>query len=309
MNLRSVDLNLMTVFEAVYEVRSQAKAAAKLNMTQPSVSNAVSRLRHMMGDPLFLGRPHGVEPTQKAHDLYDQIHKALDIFRNEISEKTAFDPETSFRTFSMSVSLTGGLIFGASLYEKFVTEAPNIDLVVRNIDPESEIPGLLHDNKLDVALHFDQFEDPHLRQTVYYEDSLVLIAARNHPRIQSQPTLEDCIRESFASSYNMLSKTQDDALHQMVEIIKVLTTLELPHPLAVFNAVSQTSLLALMNKRLADRFCDLFQVNYFDLPNAIPPLRTYMIWSKNREDDPGHQWFRNVLGHIRLIEPNPPVNV
>lgn len=97
----------------------------------------------------------------------------------------------------------------------------------------------------------------------------------------------------------MLAKTQDDAQHDMVEIIKALTILELPYPLAVFNDVCQTPLLALMSKRLADEFASLFNINVFELPTPIPPLRSYLIWSKSREEDLGHQWFGQIQSEVR----------
>ncbi len=299
LNLRSVDLNLLTVFEAVYETRNQVKAAQRLGMSQPAVSNALSRLRYLVGDQLFNCRSTGVVPTLKADDLYSQIHKALDVIRVEFSEKKSFDPATSFRTFVIAVSFSGGVIYGSTLYDRLMSIAPNTRLTIRTIDPEHEIPILLHDNRLDAAIHFGQFDDPFLEQVIYGEDELVIIARADHPRVQSEPSLEDCIRESFVTSYNLLDKAKDEALNNFLEIMKVLTVLEVPNPTAVFNAVRKTELLALTNRRMADTLGDLFGIKQYRLPVEVPSLRSFLIWPKNMGTDPGHTWLRQQLNEVR----------
>lgn len=86
MNLRGIDLNLLTVFEAVYEERSQVKASERLGMTQPAVSNALARLRHVLADPLFRGRTRGLAPTPRADQAYQEIHQALNGIRKVLAE-------------------------------------------------------------------------------------------------------------------------------------------------------------------------------------------------------------------------------
>jgi DNA-binding transcriptional LysR family regulator len=298
-NLRSIDLNLLTVFEAVYEVRSQVKASQRLGMTQPAVSNALSRLRYLIGDQLFISRSNGVTPTLKADDLYTQIHKVLDVVRNEFSEKTSFNPETSFRTYVISVSFSGGIIYGSKLYERLAIEAPNTRLIIRTIDPESEIPQLLHESRLDLAIHYGQFPDTFLDEQVYEEDELVILARKDHPRIQDSPSLDACIRESFVNPYNLLMKAKDEALNDFLEIIKLITVLEVPNPLTGFETVRNTDLLALTNKKLANKVGDLFGLSQYKLPVNVPTLRSYLIWSKNSNKDPGHRWLLNQLKHVR----------
>ena len=78
-NIRSVDLNLLPVFEAVYEEQSLSRAAVRLAMTQSAVSHALTRLRALFGDELFVRRPRGVVPTPTADAIYAKLHDALGI--------------------------------------------------------------------------------------------------------------------------------------------------------------------------------------------------------------------------------------
>ena len=115
-NLRGIDLNLLTVFEAVYEERSQSRAADRLGLTQPAVSNALRRLRHRVGDPLFHGRAKGLATTAKADDLYRGIHRALDAIRTELGAARPFDPAASRRTFVIAIGFGGGALLGLRIF-------------------------------------------------------------------------------------------------------------------------------------------------------------------------------------------------
>ena len=298
-NLRSIDLNLLTVFEAVFELRSQSRAADRLGMSQPAVSSAISRLRYVMNDPLFCGRPSGVVPTLKAEQFYEQVHRALNVLRQEIDQKNSFDPATTFRSFALAASFSGGVIYSPKLYQHFISAAPNTRLTIRTIDPESEIPFLLHDHRLDAAIHYGEFGDPLLEERLFSEDELVLIAGLNHPRIREQPTLEECIRENFATSYNLLYRAKDNAMNEFIEIIRALTVIELSSPLAVISAVRETDLLAVTNRKLADSFGEIFGIRTFKVPVELPSLRSYLIWPRSSDNDPGHRWFLNQLLLLR----------
>ena len=92
MNLRGIDLNLLTVFEAVYEEGNQARAADRLAMTQPAVSSAMSRLSDVVTEDLFVPGSRGVTATPAADRLYTHVHPALDRVRDGIRHELEFDP-------------------------------------------------------------------------------------------------------------------------------------------------------------------------------------------------------------------------
>ena len=167
MNLRGIDLNLLTVFEAVYQERSQVRASERLGMTQPAVSNALARLRHLFDDPLFRGRTRGLVPTPRAERLYEDLHRALDGIRGVLVERQAFDPAGCHRPFVVGVSSSSGLLYGPLLYERMQAEAPHARLKVRSIDPEAGVPALLREHRLDLALCHARFEDPQLEKAPY----------------------------------------------------------------------------------------------------------------------------------------------
>ena len=103
MNLRSIDLNLLLVFDTVYSERSISKAAEKLNLSQPTISNAVARLRDRLDDPLFTRSPSGMVPTARAKMLAEPIRQALDLLERGIRGRDQFDFAKSDRQFVIGV--------------------------------------------------------------------------------------------------------------------------------------------------------------------------------------------------------------
>src|SRR5262252_8368411 len=102
-NLRSVDLNLLPIFEAAYEERSLSKAAARLAMTQPAVSHALARLRATFRDDLFTRHSRGMTPTPVADAIYRRLGDALGLVRASIGETRGFEPASSERHFVIAV--------------------------------------------------------------------------------------------------------------------------------------------------------------------------------------------------------------
>lgn len=102
MHLRNVDLNLLTVFDAVMQMQNVTRAAQVLGMSQPAVSNAVSRLKIMFNDELFVRYGRGIQPTLRAKQLFGPVRQALQLVHNELPG-AGFEPEQSDRVFSLSI--------------------------------------------------------------------------------------------------------------------------------------------------------------------------------------------------------------
>src|SRR5215470_2708556 len=102
-NLRSLDLNLLTVFEAIYELGTVSDAADRLALSQSATSHALSRLRDACKDDLFVRGHQGLSPTPVAQEMYPAIKQALDALRLTLAEASGFDPGTSQRHFRISI--------------------------------------------------------------------------------------------------------------------------------------------------------------------------------------------------------------
>ena len=117
-NIRSVDLNLLPVFEAVYEEQSLSRAAVRLAMTQSAVSHALTRLRALFGDELFVRRPRGVVPTPTADAIYAKLHDALGSMRETVAERRGFVARTSNRRYFLAITHPLGPMIVLRLLER-----------------------------------------------------------------------------------------------------------------------------------------------------------------------------------------------
>ncbi|WP_295455378.1 LysR substrate-binding domain-containing protein [uncultured Thiodictyon sp.] len=294
MNLRSIDLNLLTVFEAVYEERSQGRAADRLGMTQPAVSNALSRLRALVDDRLFQGRAKGLVTTAKADDLYRGIHAALDGIRNELEAGEPLDPATSRRTFVVTISFGGGALIGLRLFRRFRELAPHLRLVIRTIDPEEEIPRLLREQRLDLAVNHARLADPFLEQTEFMTFSAVVMARDGHPRIASAiASRERLMEEEFvAVHHHTPGFAQIAEMRPILETLRDRVALEGPNTMLLPLVVSKTDLLAITFRQMAALTAGNYDLRYYNPPFPIPDTPNYLIWHPSRRNDQAHRWLR-----------------
>src|SRR5262245_8178313 len=126
LNLRSVDLNLLPVFEAAYEERSLSRAAARLAMTQSAVSHALTRLRALFEDELFVRQARGVAPTPVADQIYARLRGALSSVRDSVTETRGFDPTTSERSFFIAIPHPLGPLIAVDLHDRLARAAPGL---------------------------------------------------------------------------------------------------------------------------------------------------------------------------------------
>src|SRR6516162_1563714 len=125
-NLRSLDLNLLTVFEAIYELRAVGGAADRLALSQSAASHALSRLRDACKDDLFVRANQGLSPTPPAKEMYPAIKQALDALRATLAEASGFEPDTSQRRFRISIPHPMGPFYLLALHSAVAATAPSV---------------------------------------------------------------------------------------------------------------------------------------------------------------------------------------
>ena len=123
-NLRTLDLNLLTVFEAIYELGTVSGAADRLALSQSAASHALARLRDACQDDLFARARQGLSPTPAAQEMYPAIKQALDALRATLAEAGGFDPGTSQRRFRISIPHPMGPFYSMALRAAVAVSAP-----------------------------------------------------------------------------------------------------------------------------------------------------------------------------------------
>src|ERR1700722_13612139 len=128
-NLKNVDLNLLVIFEAVYSTGNISRAADRLSMSQPAVSNALARLRELIDDPLFVRAARGVEPTSKTREMINPVRVALGLIGRNLDNKAIdISPSTDKRIFRVIIVDPLEPIIMPTLVRPMLAEAPGIDI-------------------------------------------------------------------------------------------------------------------------------------------------------------------------------------
>lgn len=297
LNLRSVDLNLLTVFEAIMDVRQFSKAGEQLGMSQPAVSAAVQRLRQTFRDDLFIRSGHGVVPTPQAFIIYRGITQALELIRLELHSGREFDAKSCRRHFRILGGDYVESLFLGDLVNSVQASAPDVSIEVRPLQV-AEFSSALKRGELDVAIHYAVPDDDAVSHEHIYDDSLVVVARRGHPRIKKNVTERDFFRENHVAL--LLEDNRIGHLEIFLQQSKtgrriVAQTTQFSSMIPV---IINTNNICIMPERLAAWFSRSYPLSSYALPIRAPKLPIYLLWAKRFDTDLAHAWFLSELRRV-----------
>jgi DNA-binding transcriptional LysR family regulator len=299
MNLESFDLNLLLAFESLMIERNVTRAARRVGLSQPAMSNALARLRRVFDDPLLVRTSEGMSPTQVAQSLIAPVTSALGQLRGAIEEKSLFDPAGSKRTFHIQASDHAEITLIAPLIRQISLQAPQITLRLARprVLFQPPAPSTLADS-VDLAIGFFPDVpalDVRIHSEVLWEERSMVIARKGHPRIRGKITLRQFASEHHAAVfYKTEGQGFIDALMEQKGLSRHCTVF-LPHFASVPFAVASSDLIATPPERLAVAFAGQLRLQVIPPPFVIPPFRMTMIWHERNQNDPAHSWLRDLI--------------
>ncbi len=297
LNLRGIDLNLLTIFDSLMDTGKLSATAADLGMSQPAVSAALQRLRLTFGDELFIRHRSGMQPTPRAHLLHTDIREALHLVRRAVSTEPMFNPATADRSFTLLSDVFFESTVIGELLNRLSDIAPGVRIDTSPLapeDPASTLTNLKGDLILDYATH----SSTQLCSAQVSVERLVVIAARAHPRIQSAPTLEEFLSEAHVILSRRHGKltSLEYALGNISLNRRIRATLQSYSSMPI--VVANTDCLATVPQRLGTLYEQAFDVRCYPFPVAMEPVPVYMYWPRVLDQDPAHRWFRQQLSAV-----------
>ncbi|KQO19239.1 LysR family transcriptional regulator [Acidovorax sp. Leaf78] len=293
MHIKDIDLNLLRLFDAVYRTRNVSRAAELLDLTQPAASQALTRLRLLIKDPLFVRAGGGVEPTPKADRLADAVRSALGLLEEALNESALFNPLDSHKVFRIHMSDIGEGRFLPDLMVALRREAPGVRLETLPV-PRIEIAQRLDSGRIDFAFGFlPTVKDTQRVQLI--KDRYVVLLRAGHPfaaRKRSGPALLKDLRQlEFVGV-----RTHSDTL-RILEMLQLQDRLRLTteHFMVLPAIVRATDLAVVMPRNIARTFA---ADGGYTLIEPAFPLRDFTVslhWSRRFESDPGNQWMRGLI--------------
>lgn len=293
LNLRSVDLNLLVFFDAIMTEKNVTRAARKVAVSQPAMSNALSRLRLLFRDELFIRTAVGMEPTPRALELAPAVRAVLHQTTRLMASDAFFDPGTSERHFICRMSdLVGSLVL-PPLYARLGSKAPGVTLEVQHLSPEDTLAALESD-RMDVAVSMHL----HHRNTVKSEplltDRMVVLVREHHPLAAGKLTLKKLL--AYGHVRVAMSPTDIRFVDNVLadEGLQRRIALTVPHWLLVPRVLASSDLVAVMSERASRTFTGSGTVMR-PVPYAAEQFHWTMYWHRRYERSRAHQWLRESL--------------
>ena len=291
MNLKETDLNLFIAFDVIYTEKNLTKAGQVLGITQPAVSNALSRLRELFGDDLFIRTSKGMIPTPVANQIIKDVRSALSLIQNTISETEKFDPSIAEMTFKISIGDSSEYRLLPLLIKELAEIAPKIK-VETYLTPRKDAPRELASGTIDFSIDPPVHSDPHLRHEKIYEEDYVMIVRKDHPILNlKEITIEDYLKLSHIHISNRKTGLGhvDMALYRLGFSRDI--SLRAQHFLVAPYIVEQSDLAITTTKGFAvDR-----DLAWRELPFEIEPLILHLYWHEAKDSDPSTKWMKDLM--------------
>jgi len=294
MKLEAIDANLLVAFDVLATERSVTRAARRLGLSQPAMSNTLGRLRKVFGDPLLVRRRGGMQPTRRALELVDPIHRALSEIRRTLDAPAVFDAGRSRWTFRVAATDYASLVVLPALTRRLRQTAPEVELEVIPLGdglPEED----LRSGRLDVAVGaFAPERTGPLRHEELFDDGFVCIVRPGDSRTRRPLTFAEFLRRSHvrASPLGRACSMIDRRLAELgVERRVVLTT---SHVLVAAMVAARTNLVATVGRRAAES-SGLPRVQMRRLPFDIPKFTVSMVWHERTANEGSVCWLREEL--------------
>ena len=300
----NVDLNLFRVFDTIYTESNLTRAGQILCITQPAVSNALTRLREVFNDELFVRTSKGMTPTPVAQNAIGSIREALDLLRTALMEGNTFHPESSCKSFRLSLADLAETLILPGLLKRVQAAAPHVSIDSDYLSYDDSVKELAT-GKLDFTVASPLLDKTQLNYALIIDDTYVCAVRPGHPVLRKkQLRLDDYLELSHIH----LSRQKEHSTH-VDQVDQVLHKLGRERRISLWAQhyamaphIVQTSDLALTIPRAFAQQCNL---SVMELPFAMPKLELYLYWHKSFEQDAASRWFRSIAIDPKLAGDTP----
>lgn len=295
-NLKAIDLNLLLSFDALLDEGSVTRAAKRVGVSQPAMSNALGRLRKSIGDELLVRTKTGMVPTPRALELAGPVREALATLERALEDRGSFDAARAERKFVVATNDYAEMVLLPAMAQHLAVHAPGVDLSVRAL---GDLPSsALESGEVDLALGVFQDIPGSLRQQGLFRDRFVCVARKDHPQVQGKLSLEQYadLTHVLISPRGRGPGVVDHVLaqHQLQRRVAV----SVPHFSVAPLLVAQTDHVLTLASRVACAFGAALGLQLLEPPLTLPHFTIRQVWHQRFQQDAAHAWLRRCLAEI-----------
>ncbi|MBB3181926.1 LysR substrate-binding domain-containing protein [Variovorax sp. Sphag1AA] len=314
MSIGRTDLNLLKVFEAVYEERNLLLAGKRLHLTQSAVSHALRRLRELVGDELFMRTGKGMVPTGRATAMAPMLRESLRRIEDALGVEP-FSPERSTRRFVIAANDHVTVVLVAPLSRELQKVAPGIDLVIRP-STRLDLAEQIDLGRIDLAIGIFSQIPPRLNSRTLMSQGEAILMRKGHPASRRKLTRADLtkyplvtlsvggqeegavggfiVERGLARQSEMFDRhALEEALHASGEAPRLRMTV--PHSLAIPALLRDTQMLSIVPASLAVALTKSGELVRRQPPYEAGTSSMRAVWHGRDEHDVGHVWLREMI--------------
>jgi DNA-binding transcriptional LysR family regulator len=293
MDIRAVDLNLLKAFDALHGERAVTRAAARIGLSQPAMSHALSRLRDLFADDLFVRTPDGMEPTARAREIAPLIAGAIEQIEAALNLGAGFDPAASLATFTAGMGEYAEVALVGRLARSFSRAAPRAILRLLPLNG-AEAARQLESGTIDVAVAHLRALPPTINTATLLRDPFVVVARKGHPITKAPLTVE-----AYAACRHVLVSPRGDTTGALDRLLidygqRRHVALLVATYLAVPAALATSDLIATIPSRAASLIAAHAEIVTLPLPVNFS-VTISIAWHRRTASEPAQAWFRALL--------------
>jgi DNA-binding transcriptional LysR family regulator len=317
-SFKTLDLNLLKVFDAVMEERSVLRASQKVALSQSAVSHSLARLREMLDDDLFVRTATGMQPTSRALAMAPLVREALRSLEAAV-ELPKFNPANSTKQFTLAANDFTTMVLASPLLSILGREAPSIDLVIKPVT-RIDLAEQIDLGRVDVAIGVFSAPPDRFRSSFLFEyDDVLIVSAKYKLAKLDKETFSELplvvvsfggeqegaiggfiserglARRSEMYDRSALERALGDSDHP------TRIAVSLPHFLALPALLEDREFAAIVPRPLAEAFAARHPIATHELPYPTAPVEVRLLWHQRADGDPSHEWLHEILR--RATEP------
>lgn len=300
MDLHGIDLNLLVAFDALMAERSVTRAGTRIGRTQPAMSAALSRLRGLLSDELFIRGPNGLQPTPRALDLSEPLSHALQEIQRTLDFTQAFDASTSSVPLSLGLSDHPTFVILPRLLRALRERAPGVTLRIRNFTARDDAISMLDAGEVDLTIGVPPTSSGRILTTPLFEESFVCIVRKDHPAAKAPLDIN-----RFLELSHLLVSPENDRFGRVdAELarrgVKRRLALTLPHMYAAPLLVASSDMIATVMSGVVTASGYADKLSILQPPIPLESVQFSLSWHRRNDVHPAQRWFRNCIASLEL---------
>jgi len=294
--LGAFDLNLLVVFDAIMRERSVTRAGQRLNLSQPAMSHALTRLRHALKDELFVRSPNGMIPTPRAEQLATPIRIALDGLQQSL-EPVQFDPSKATTTFRIAVDNYAAIVLVAPIAAHIARIAPGVTLDFRP-SGTLDVLEMLDRSELHLAMGPSGAQGERFSRRRLLQDQFVVVHRKGHPTATA--------REFSPEKLTTLPQLEISSAQFGPDLIEAGAGRSKPSLRGAMRApilsaaqiLATSDLVSVLPLNVAKNMTRSHHLVFRRLSRPPKPIEAAMIWLRRLDNQPAHAWLREIIGRV-----------